>query len=319
MGVPPVILGIEANRVLPNPLMDSILAWQYPSVTNGATQSFHPFEEGAPAAEIIPRWLIRQGVNSLNTSRINANLPLAILALVHLLCGPCLGFFVFLDGPGTLDPIHEGLMFGQIGLLGVWGGLAMQGPSIRLVGVAIGLVYLAAQYCFSVNNWELLSLLFVFLPTVTVAGAMLLVRGFVAKLQRPATATISPPVEGLQFSIRQMMLFTLVVGCLLGIVRCLQPRHQDNPTLLFATILLCCVSIAVTAVWAMLGQAPPIRRVCAVSLLGLLLGCISYLTAKGGELWAWIATMMVAATVVLASLLIVRQCGFRLVRVHANR
>jgi len=154
---------------------------------------------------------------------------------------------VFLDGPEILDPIYEGLIFGQIGLLGIWGGLATHGPSIRLVGVAIGLAYLTAQNCFSVNNWGLWSLLFVFLPTVTVAGVMLVIRRFVAKLERPATTTISPPAEGLQFSIRQMMLFTLVVGCLLGIVRWLQPdvRHLEISTL-FATVLLCGVSIAVS-------------------------------------------------------------------------
>jgi hypothetical protein len=256
----------------------------------------------------------------LNTSRINDNLPLAILAVVHLLCGPCLGFFAFLEGPEIVDTIYQGLIFGQIGLLGIRGGLAMHGPSIRLVGVAIGLAYLAAQYCFSVNNWELSTLLFVFLPTVTVAAVMLVIRRFVAKLERPATATISPPAEGQQFSIRQMMLLTLVVGCLLGIVRWLQPhvRSLENPTL-FATVLLCCVSIAVTAVWAMLGQAHPIRRGFAVSLYALLMGCISYLTTRDGELWFGIAIMMVEATVLQASLLVVRQCRFRLVRVHAYR
>ena len=227
---------------------------------------------------------------------------------------------MFLDGPEILDPIYEGLFFGQIGLLGIWGGLGTHGPSIRLVGVAIGLVYLTAQYCFSVNNWEFLSLLFVFLLTVTVTGVMLVTRRFVAKLERPATAATTPPAEGLQFSIRQIMLFTIVVGCLLGIVRWLQPpvRHLDQPTL-FATVLLCCVSIAVIAAWAMLGQAHLIRRVCAVSLFALLLGCVSYRTIRDGELWAWIATMMVEATVLQASLLVVRQCGFRLVRVHAYR
>jgi hypothetical protein len=257
----------------------------------------------------------------LNSSRINDNRPLAILALVHLCCGPCLGFFAFLEGPEIADSTYEGLFFGQIGLLGIWGGLATYRRSIRLVGVAIGLAYLTAQYrFFCVNDWELLTLFFVFLPTVTVVGVMLVIRRFVAKLERPATATISRPAEGTQFSIRQMMLFTLVVGCFLGIVRWLQPhvRPLENPTL-FATVLLGCASIAVVAVWATLGQAPPIRRGCAVSLQGLLIGWISYLTASDGELWFWIVVMVVEATVLQASLLVVRQCGFRLVRVRAFR
>jgi hypothetical protein len=235
-----------------------------------------------------------------------------------------LGFFAFLRGPEIVDAIYEGLIFGQIGLLGIWGGLAtygqngQNGRSIRLVGVAIGLVYLTAQSCLSVNNWELWSLVFVFLPTVTVAGVMLVIRRFVAKLERPITATISSPVEGLQFSIRQMLLFTLVVGCFLGIVRWLQPqvRYLERPTL-FAIVLVCCVSIAVTAVWATLGQGHPFRRGFAVSLYGLLMGCISYLATRNGALWYWIAIMMVEAIVLQASLLVVRQCGFRLVRIHA--
>ena len=269
------------------------------------------------AASVSPVWQW-QGTESLNISRTRINRPLVILALVHLLSGPCLAFFAFFEGPEIIDAVYQGLFFSQLGLLGIWSGLATYGRGTRLMGFTIGLVILADQYCFRVNNWEFLTLLFVILPTVTVAGIMLVVRRFVAKLERTAASTVSPRAEGLQFSIRQLMVFTLVVGCLLGIVRWLQPhvRSLQNPTL-FPTVFLGSVSIAIAAVWATLRSAHPLRRLSAVLLYGLLMGCVAYLTTRNSELWYWLAMMAVQAAVLLASLLVVRQCGFRLVRACA--
>ncbi|MAD81308.1 MAG: hypothetical protein QGF59_14925 [Pirellulaceae bacterium] len=246
---------------------------------------------------------------------MNQKLSLVILALAHVLCGLTTGFFAENGPPEILLAIYVGLFFSQTSLLGIWGGLATLGWPIRLVGVTIGLAYLGPQFCFSLGNWGSELLLLVFLSTVVVAGVMLVVRWFMARLERTAMATNSVSAEGLQFSIRHLMLLTFVIGCILGIGRWLQPYFQRADQLAFIlTLSLCFVSVGVTSVWALLGRAHLILRSCVVLFIGLLTACIPTYSLEEGELWFWITMMIVEATVLLASLFVVRLCGFRLVR-----
>ena len=217
---------------------------------------------------------------------MNHRLSFVILALAHILCGLTIGFFAEDDQNDILPAIYIGLFFSQTSLLGIWGGLATLGWPIRLVGVTMGMAYLGPQFCFSMGNWGPELLLLVFLSTVAVAGVMLVVRRFMARLERTAMAMISGSAEGLQFSIRHLMLLTFVIGCILGIGRWLQPYFQRADQLAFIlTLSLCFVSVGVTSVWALLGRAHLILRSCVVLFIGLLTACIPTYFLGDGELW----------------------------------
>jgi hypothetical protein len=212
-----------------------------------------------------------------------------------------------------LTAIYLGLFLSQVSLLGFWGGLAPLGWPVRLTGVAIGIAYLGWQFCFNMGGWALGFLLFVFLSTIAVTGIMLVVRQCVARLDRTSKANTSADTEALRFSIRHLMLLTLVVSCTLAIGRWLLPYF---PTFAFdLTVSLSFMSVAGTSVWAMLGKAHLVRRSCIVLVVGLPPACVPvFFLGDENNLWFWITILTVQTTVLLASLFVVRRCGFRLVR-----
>ncbi|MEO2008057.1 MAG: hypothetical protein ABGX22_05150, partial [Pirellulaceae bacterium] len=68
---------------------------------------------------------------------------------------------------------------------------------------------------------------------VSVAGVMLVVRRWIARLERGPTAEISVIADGLQFFIRHLVVLTLVVSFTLAIGRWLQPYFQYADRLTF--------------------------------------------------------------------------------------
>jgi len=247
---------------------------------------------------------------------MNCTIRLAILAIVHVVCGLVLGYFAEDGPPNFFLAFYLGLFFSQTSLLGIWGGLANTAWPLRLAGVALGMTYLGPQMCFSLNEWGFEIFLLVFLTTVAVAGVMLVVRRFKARLARNAKGSLSTGLEGLQFSIRHLMLLTLVVACTLAIGKWLQPYFSSVQRMAYLlTISLCFVSVGVTSVWASLGRAHLLPRCGGVFSIGLLTASIPTYLFERGDVWFWTAMMITEVMVLLVSLLVVRRCGFRLVRV----
>ena len=251
-------------------------------------------------------------------TRVNHNRPLVILTIAHVLFGLVIGFLAE-DGPGNfLMVVYLGLFFSQTSLVGIWGGLSTFGWAIRFVGVTIGMAYLVLHMFFSLGQWYLSIVALVILPTVAVTALMVFVRRFFGRLERNSKPWTSENKEGLQFTIRHLMLLTLIVSCMLAIGRWLRPYflHADELAVIL-TLSLCFVSVGVTSVWALLGRSHLFVRSCVVLCIGAGAGCVPglFLRQDGGVHWQWIALMIVQAAVLLGSLFVVRQCGFRLVRI----
>jgi hypothetical protein len=122
-------------------------------------------------------------------------------------------------------------------------------------------------------------------------------------------------VEGLRFSIRGLMLFTAAVALLSAGARALQetPRRM---ILLMAVWAMCFVAVGLAALWAALGNVRPLGRGQVVLVLSPLLGAF-FAFAAGAHPHGWayiILIMLLYAALLLGSLLVVRSCGYRLVR-----
>lgn len=247
---------------------------------------------------------------------MNHKLTLIILVVVHVISGLIIGYFAE-EGEGmVLLTGYIGLFFCQTSLLGIWGGLATYKWPIRLFGVIFGIAYLVPQLCFSLNDWDANVILLVILSTIVVAGVMLIVRRFFARLQRTSNAALSVSAEGLQFSIRHLMLLTLAISCTLAIGRLIQPHFQSGPQLAIVVVVgMCFVSVGLMSAWAMLGTRHVILRGIVVLVVSLVAALIPPLLWMGlSDLLRWTLMMTWEASFLLVSLYVVRRCGYRLVR-----
>jgi hypothetical protein len=111
------------------------------------------------------------------------------------------------------------------------------------------------------------------------------------------------------------MLFTAAVALLSAGARALRetPHRIISLTTVWA---LCFVAVGLVALWAALGNARPLRRGPVVFALSPVLG-VFFAFAAGAHRAGWfyiILTMLLFPAFLLGSLLVVRSCGYRIVR-----
>jgi hypothetical protein len=125
----------------------------------------------------------------------------------------------------------------------------------------------------------------------------------------------SVPAKPPQFSIRHLMMLTLVVGCSLALGRWFVPLLRNSEPLWGLVLFsLCFAALGLAAAWAMLaGRYPPLRSI-VVLLLAVFISWIPAYVIDRSPHWFWISMMVAEACFLLASLLVVRACGDRLVR-----
>jgi hypothetical protein len=154
--------------------------------------------------------------------------------------------------------------------------------------------------------------------TVTVTTATLLVvRALGVRLTRLADPAqpARPEIEGFRFSIRGLMLVTAAVALLSAGARALQ-EGPASFVLLMGVWAMCFVAVGLVALWAALGLGHPLGRGAVVFLLSPGLGAFFAFAAqahRAGRVYI-VLVMLLYATVLLGSLLVVRSCGYRFVR-----
>lgn len=244
---------------------------------------------------------------------------LFLLAALHLLAGTLLCRSYTTSGkPTPLMAMYSGLMFSQIGLLGIWTGLRTSHWAARLLGVGLGMAYLARQFLGLPRTDHSALLLFMIISIVAVASVLLVVRKWIARVQLGNGEVLAARARGVQFSIRHLLLLTLATGCLLALGRWIRTYFPNSDDLFFAALFsLCCLTITLPSVWSMLGTPHPFLRstlVCGVAVgAGTLLAAVFSLRDN----WFHLCSIMVLDWLFLhASLLVVRLCGYRLVRLR---
>jgi hypothetical protein len=217
---------------------------------------------------------------------------------------------VNLGGPSAplVNFLFFGVLFGDISLLGTWGALGANPWGERLMGVIGGVGYLVALGSYAAGPSDLIPIIAAVAITL-VTLPLLIVRCFGDSIQRSPFP--SALVSQSQFPIRLLLALTFVIACLAGIGKSALP-----PTFLAfmfsASVIF--LLVGVLPVWFVLATRQPVFYSVGLVAVG---ACGGYGLGRtihefSEEVWM-IGTATEAITVVV-SLLVVRSCGYRLVR-----
>jgi hypothetical protein len=243
----------------------------------------------------------------------NPNRAIALLVAVHVVAGLISAGIVDDHRPTFSTAILYGLIFSQTGLLGIWGGLGTNRWWVRLFGTLAGLLFLGGMLVW--NRMDVPRSL-PLASTVCVSVVLLPIRHLFAELQPVIELSNTKNKRNLQFTIRQLMLLTFIVGVVLSMGRWLHPYFSDWFDLWEMSVyVLCFATVGLTSVWAVLGNSKPLVCLIPVLLIAVALGGVEKNLSSSVSLWFWITMMISEAAFTVSSLWVVRCCGFRLVRI----
>ena len=152
---------------------------------------------------------------------------------------------------------------------------------MRLAGLVAGAVYLEVLVPSDLRR-EVLGTSTI---TIVVTTATLLVvrwLGVRFGRQDDSGQSTRPEPEGLRFSIRGLMIFTAVVAVICAVARALEGSR--NPFLLTLICAMCFVAVGLVSLWAVLGDAHPLRRGPVVFVLSPVLGAFFAFAARAHRL-----------------------------------
>jgi hypothetical protein len=209
-----------------------------------------------------------------------------------------------------------GLVFSQTSLLAIWGSLGVGPWWKRLVGVVVGVGYLGFLLGVGISELTRRVALDVLLATMFVACPLLIVRSFRVVVQSNSSRVGS--VGRIQFTIRHLMILTFVVACLISIGKWVQPfPHVGKVVWLFGNAVTFGV-VGVLPVGFVLATKQPVLFGVGWVVVGAFAGyCLGRMTDF--DVGIWMTMTSVEAMVLVASLVVVRSCGYRLVRLPSRR
>lgn len=232
------------------------------------------------------------------------------------------------------------LELAQFTLLAIWFALGKGGWKARLLkNLACVAIVAAANESPAVissasHNADFFRILLVQgMMTATVwipaAGGVAVARRWGPRFELVERVPESIDASGTQFSIRSLLLVTLVIALVVVVVVTLKYAYVDPQRaraglavfyILAALVVIncgCCGVLAVADVWAGLGVSNLPFRITAAVLVGIVLQMLLFMAFT----WKWeLGTFAVQAAlgvldqgVVIGSLLVVRSCGYRVI------
>jgi hypothetical protein len=222
------------------------------------------------------------------------------------------------------------IAIGQYMLLPCWVGLGIAGADRRWLPLMGGAVYLAVvQSMFvwirsrSVPVGGVLVWLGVLsiINLVIVSVLALIVAAFRTKLASLRLFADPAPLDAAsrwQLSLRELFIITLAAAVLLGLARYARVSDPTGPPVVLFMCLYWSVlaTTALCAVWAALAPGRIRWRVAGVFVASLFLGAVMSMARSFPDVASQIVNafdLVPATAVVIASLLVVRSCGYRLV------
>ena len=251
-------------------------------------------------------------------------LRLRLLALAHIAIGLAAGGLAawFRTPPGVdlVIAVFVGIVFSQTSLLGIWGGLGTNPWWSRLIGVVVGVGSLGLLLGVGVGeraseeNYFIVSV-----GTALITGVLLVVRCFKVRI---CVATVDQAAaHRMQFTIRQLLALTFAVACLVSLGKWLAP-HVMNVTgpLILTLIGLVLATVGLLSVWPALGARHPVLPSLILIVVAAGVGfCFAQFPPMSGMASFWMTITSVEALSLVPSLLVVRSCGYRLVRLPLRR
>ena len=248
------------------------------------------------------------------------------LLLAHLLLGvgaAWLGTW----GPWATSYVlaFGGLVCGQVVLLGIWSGLASKTWGVRIAGLVCGSFYISTVCAIGGGRTkdslieDSLILACLVCVTASMIGLLFMAlhryRGIAVAYSNETEVRRSAPI---QFTMMQLLSVTTVISVLLGsgrVIRSLGGESLGIGVLLIAFVICGCVMACLVA-WAGLGHGHISLRFATVLVIGFVVGLLPPYFL-GGPWWrflTWPGLVVATGIVAVLSLLVVRSCGYRLVR-----
>ena len=247
----------------------------------------------------------------------NTNRMLLLLAF-HVIAG-ILAASVTDDQPAVSTAIFFGLVFCQVSLLGMWAALGSTRWYMRLIGLTAGTVYLFATTGYGIDELSPEFFWLIALPTSLVGAVCFVLRLFKVTLccTQKSRADVQ---EGLQFTIRHLMILTFVVACLITLIKNFAPVLSGARVITIIAVLgLCYAAVAVASLWATLGFGNVIMRSLLAMLIALGAGWAGESVVGHPQNGFWFSGIMLQAAILVGSLLIVRSSGYRLLRWQSKK
>jgi hypothetical protein len=221
--------------------------------------------------------------------------------------------------------------FADAGLLGIWAALGSAGPRWRIPIFLTMSAYVAcltaSLWGGSIENFDTVSVLMLTGGAAIIVFLSLTIFRIGRRLHLAAYSTTRMSTEGFQFTIKHLFIIMAMVAAVLGLGRWVQslvaihaPDDLSEVLLFVAVVCPCVVSAELAVLWAALGMGPPTVRLFAALPASFLLGTIPpyYLKVMIQPDWkdfvAWSCMIGLQAVVSAGSLLVVRSCGYRIVR-----
>lgn len=238
--------------------------------------------------------------------------------------------------PAAAETFLDALLVADLALLGIWAGFGEHSKLAGFVGVATGSSYFCALKTLTAWNeiasatagidgyvllWYWMYFLAMALLTLTaLVAAAVWLRRRGARLQRAASGSETTQSDDVQFSMRQLMLLVFIVAALVRLGPSVRARfndYQSSAAMLLAVACwsVCCASVGLAGVWAVLSRRLSAARFAVAFFLagGLSLLPPYYFPILLTDNFVGSAAVLLGATtIVIGSLLIVRQCGYRL-------
>jgi hypothetical protein len=235
------------------------------------------------------------------------------LIVVHIIVGLMGADIAYASrrGPTLYAAAFIGLIFSQTSLLGICGSLGESQLWRRFIAVAVGIGYLSLLLGIGMEESYSVAFSLVVAATSFVAMPLLIARAMQIGIHLNRSPT--EPLRRLQFSIRHLLVLMIVVACVISVGKVLQNYLDDMETfVLLLSLAFSSSVVGVLPVWCVLGTNGRILYrigllvlgACPGFCLGLMFDSVFYLTS----------VMVIETAAVVVSLLVVRSCGYRLVR-----
>jgi len=221
-------------------------------------------------------------------------------------------------GPTLQGAAFIGIVFSQTSSLGIWGGLGTNPWWSRLSGVVVGGGFLGLLLGVGVGgpDWEV-SYFIVSVGVALITGVLLVIRCFRVRI---CVATVDQAAaRRIQFTIRQLLVLTFAVACLVSLGKWLAPHLLNvNEPLMLTLIGLILATVGLLSVWPALGARHPILPSLILIVVAAGVGfCLAQFLPGpplGGLASFWVTITSVEALSLVVSAHVVRSCGYRLVR-----
>jgi hypothetical protein len=255
-----------------------------------------------------------------------------ILVAVHLVLG-IMPAVLFLFPQENQFVIVKGVLisisFAQIMLLSFWAGMGTSSGINRFLGGLLGIAYITTWPIFGrsllpdYSENSLTSYFFIFsafcLVVFIIAGVFLLIRQRWVELLRVSDSDAPIAPTRFQYSIFHLLVITLVAAVVLGLAESIRitgaQRTAWQEVALYALIIIVFLVNTVCASLATLWTGQIGLRELLTIITAILLGIVALRHSHLDYVWANMALFLLIffpTLITIASLVVVRSCGYRL-------